>query len=422
MLSVVTLTLYRLLLPVLGVLALPGWLIKMLKRGGLGTRLHERFGIFMESADFEPCGAVHIHAVSVGEVLLALKLLREWRKQAPEQTFVIAVGTATGHAVASHARLENVRVTYAPLDFQASVASYLRRFAPSRIVLIEAEVWPHLLLGCEKRGVPVVLVNARMSPRSARRYQKFSALVAPWFRRLAAIGVQEAAQRDFWLAIGIAPARVVTTGSLKIDPGSGVAPQQRREFADLLTAFGSNRQVVLAASTHDGEEALLGKAVRDAVPDALYVVVPRHAERRAEVAAQLRAVGFDVVSRTNFAAPSAPQRACLMVDSTGELRDWTAHADVVIIGKSFLAEGGQTPVEAALAAKPIVFGPHMENFEPLATLLTQAGAAVRVMDDAALIAAVHAALAGQLTPAAGPQVLAAHAGATARSVQLAQGA
>ncbi|MBN8457702.1 MAG: hypothetical protein J0M04_07685 [Verrucomicrobia bacterium] len=416
------LTLYRLLLPLLFVVAFPGWLRRMLRRGGLGTRLGERLGCYPEPPDFEPSGAVHVHAVSVGEALLALKLIREWRLARPAARFVLATGTATGHAVATGAKLDGVRVTYAPLDFPSMVRRYLKRFAPSQIVLVEGEAWPHLLLACRKRSIPVALVNARLSPRSAARYRRFAAWVRPVFGMLRAVAVQDAADVAVWRDLGVAEENIRVTGSLKIDPGSGPAPARRPEFAEMLENFATSpggRPVVLAASTHDGEEPWIAEAIRSASSHALPVIVPRHAERRAQVTADLARAGFGVVLRSAYQPPADPARACLVIDTTGELRDWTAHASVVVIGKSFLATGGQNPCEAIQAGVPVICGPHMENFEPLTTQLTEAGGCARPANKDELAAAIREALdpaRAATTAARAAAVLDRHHGATRRIV------
>ena len=154
------------------------------------ARLGERAAVYTTPLEYEPCGAVHFHAVSVGESMLALKLIREWLVREPERRFVLATGTATGHAVATAADIGGLRVTYAPLDFRWMVRRYLNRFEPSQIVLIEGEVWPHLLLDCEKRHIPVRLVNARMSARSARGYARVPSLARPMLAALAGVAAQ----------------------------------------------------------------------------------------------------------------------------------------------------------------------------------------------------------------------------------------
>lgn len=416
------LLIYRMALPLLFVAAFPGWIIRMVRRGGLGTGLGERLAIYAGPPDFEPCGAIHVHAVSVGETLLGLKLIRAWKTRGCEQRFVLATGTATGHAVATAAAIDGVRVTYSPLDLPSMVRRYLDRFEPSRLVLIEGEAWPQLLLSCRKRRIPVALVNARMSPRSARRYRRFAGWLRPLFSMLDAVAIQEADDAAVWKELGVSTSYIHHTGSLKIDPGSGALPAKRFEFQDMLDAF-HRRPVVLAASTHAGEDAWIAETVHAALPGALLVMAPRHAERRAEVLTELAAAGFPGVLRSTWChtALHGDPREVFVIDSTGELRDWTAHADLVIIGKSFLADGGQNPTEAIIARKPVVFGPHMENFEPLATRLVDAGGAIRAIDRASLGEAVRRALdpveAARMTAAAAA-VIHLHSGATGRIIDL----
>lgn len=414
------LALYRLILPLLFLAAFPGWVVKMLRRGGFGTRLGERAAIYSTPLEEEPCGAVHFHAVSVGEALLALKLIREWLVREPGRRFVLATGTATGHAVATAADIPGLRVTYSPLDFRWMVRRYLNRFEPSQIVLVEGEVWPHLLQLCQKRHVPVRLVNARMSPRSARRFAKFAAWLRPIYQLLDAVAIQEADDAGIWETLGIDSAKIHLTGSLKFDPGSGTRPARRPEFQQMLDAFGKNRPIVLAASSHPGEDAFIATAIREANPRALAVIVPRHAERRTEVRADLERAGFEVILRSAFTPPNNPS-ACLVIDSTGELRDWTAHADVAIIGKSFLSDGGQNPCEAILAEVPVLFGQHMENFQPLANRLLASGGAISASSPEELATAISTALdpekAREMTRQA-TALLVRHDGATRRILTL----
>jgi 3-deoxy-D-manno-octulosonic-acid transferase len=415
------LILYRLLLPPLLIIAFPGWLMKMLRRGGCGTDLAERAALYTTPLDFEPCGVTHIHAVSVGETLLALKLIRQWHLAESNRPFVIATGTATGHAIATTAKIPNVRVTYAPLDFPSMVRRYLARFEPAQIILIEGETWPHLLLSCHQQKIPVRLVNARMSPRSARRYQKFANWLRPLFGLLDAVAVQDTGDASIWQTLGVPHHRIHQTGSLKFDPSSGTHPTPRPEFQSILDQLGNHRPIILAASTHPGEESWIATAIRNAAPHALPVIVPRHAERRADVKAELELAGFETILRSSFTLPKDLTKACLIIDSTGELSDWTAHASIVIIGKSFLSTGGQNPCEAILAKKPIILGPHMENFQPLANQL--------IANHACLVANTATELSHAITNALNPNtaktmthqaltILSHHNGATQRIIDL----
>ncbi len=417
------LLLYRVSLPCLFIAAFPAWVIKMLRRGGLHTPLGERIAIYGTDIETEPCGAIHIHAVSVGETIIALKLIREWLSQNPQQSFVLATGTATGHAVATGAALAQVRVAYSPLDFASMVARYLNRFEPSRIVLIEGELWPHLLLACRKRAIPVSLVNARMSPRSTNRYRRFANWLRPFVSCLDAVAIQEKEDASIWRELGVAEDAIHLTGSIKFDPGSGPIPARREEFQIMLDAFDRNRPIVLAASTHAGEDAWIANAIREAAAHALPVIAPRHAERRHHAIKDLESAGFTVIARSQFDAAPKPDQtsAVFLIDTTGELSDWTAHADAVIIGKSFLADGGQNPAEAILAMRPVIFGPHMENFEPLATRLVAADACIKADGHASLVAAIRRALdphEAQALSARAIGILSAHQGATRRTIDI----
>ncbi len=410
---------YRLVLPLLFIAAFPGWVVKMLKRGGFGTRLGERISIYTIPNDYEPCGAVHVHSVSVGETMLALKLIREWRIREPERRFVIATGTATGHAMATAATLTAVRVTYAPLDFRWMVRRYLNRFEPQQIVLIEGEVWPIFMRECQAREIPVSLVNARMSPRSRNRFMRFAKFLSPIYGLLDAVTLQQKDDASVWKMLGVAPEKIHATGSLKYDPNSGPQPTQRSEFSEIINACGKERPVILAASTFAGEEVFIAEAIRAAEPQALAMIVPRHAERGAEVKSSLEKAGFAVQLRSQHLTEARSD--VLLIDSTGELRDWTAHADAVVIGKSFFSMGGQNPCEAIQARKPLILGPHMENFQALVSQLIAADACISVKDRAQLIAAIRIALhphEAQLRATAATVVLAEHEGATQRILEI----
>lgn len=414
--------LYNLAVPWFFLLALPGWWVKMVRRGGFGSGLRERVGVYRRPVADEVPGAVMVQAVSVGEVGVAAKLIQAWLAVEPGRRFVLAVGTATGRAQAAGIEGERVRVVYAPFDLPGLVARFLRRFQPSQLVLVESELWPNLLAAANRRGIPARLVNARLSGRSERRYRRFRCLAAPVLGMIERVGAQEACDVARWVGIGVAAGRVVVTGSVKFDPAGGRVPVRRGEFGEMLRHFGAGRPVLLAASTHAGEEVWIAGAVRAALPGVLCVLVPRHAERRDEVRAALEATGFEVVLRSRFEPPREAGRACLVVDTTGELCDWTAHATLVVIGKSILGEGGQNPAEAVVAGVPFACGPSMANFQPLVERIAAAGGCFRFGDAGELGAAVRVAVAGgeaiAAMTAAAREVLAAHAGATARTIRL----
>jgi 3-deoxy-D-manno-octulosonic-acid transferase len=412
------LCIYRLLSPLLLVIALPAWLRKMMRRDGWSTPIAERFGLYRDDIHWTPCGHIHVHAVSVGETLIALKFLRLLSKPA-----VLAVSTATAWHVAHQAHLPNVTVVYAPLDLYLVVHGYLKRFEPKQIILVEAEAWPELMQACQQQSIPVAMINARLSARSEKRYRALRTWISPLFQKISRIGVQDEQDKTRFAALGIDPASLHVTGSIKFDPLSAQLPQTREEFSAILSPIQANRTLVLAASTHDGEEVLMADALRDS--GICFACVPRHAERRHEVRQALNAKGFSVWLRSDGIPPAGQLIDVLIIDSTGELRDWTAHADIVIIGKSFLSTGGQNPAEAILAKKPVIVGPHMENFEPLMSQLLAANAAVHAPDAAALCAEIKKLLDHpentKVMCEAAASVLQIHAGATERSASLING-
>lgn len=347
----------------------------MTQRGGWDTPMGQRFGRYLDDAEWSRCGRTHVHAVSVGETLIALKLIQQWQAEQADAV-VLAVSTATAYQLARRHASEQLEVVYAPLDLSWFVRAYLQRFEPSRLVLIEAEVWPILMTECQKRQTPVIMVNARLSPRSERRLKACWPWIAPMYQAVSRIGVQGPEDEQRFCSLGLDPTRLRITGSIKFDPAAASLPQRRKEFHDILAPLAAAKQVVLAASTHDGEEALLATAL--AASPHFLVLVPRHAERRYEVQSALRSIGKNPWLRSDGVPPSDGGFDCLVIDSTGELRDWTAHADAVIIGKSFLAHGGQNPAEAILARIPVITGPHMENFEPLHTQLRECQAVAAI--------------------------------------------
>ncbi|RBP46336.1 3-deoxy-D-manno-octulosonic-acid transferase [Roseimicrobium gellanilyticum] len=414
---------------------------KMKARGGKSADLWQRFGYFSAEQeqrlhDFRASGEVWwIHAVSVGESGIAMKLIRELRKRRPDLGFFVTTTTPTGlrqfedFAVKCDGR---VIPMYSALDGWFTVRRFLNLVQPAQLVLVEAEVWPNLVLACHVRGIPVSLVNARLSPRSERRFRKMRFMVETIYELLDHVGVQEAEDpQRFASALGIRPECIVHTGSIKFDTAGEKEPvEQVAAFRALLSGMGivAERPILLAASTHPGEELALAKMyqrLRKEVPGVYYVVVPRHAERGGEITKELEGVGLQARLRSTLggdATVSSGGGDLLVVDSTGELRAWQYLASVVVIGKSFLGIGGQNPAEAIVAAKPVVFGPHMENFSALKDLLLQHQGALEVADIDASESVIRSLLKspakGQQLAQAGRKALLPHAGATERTASL----
>lgn len=425
--------LYNLALPPALLAALPSQWLKLRRRGGTGRDLAERLGHFTPAtrARFaELTKPWWLHAVSVGEVLVAAKAIHALRTARPDIPLVLSTTTTTGHAVARRELPADVPVIHNPVDLPGAVRRTFEAMRPGRLILVEAEVWPNLLHTAHQWGIEVALINARLSPRSERRYRRARPLVAPLLSQLDLVLVPEPEDVARWSGIGVRPGVIEVTGSLKHDYANLPEDPRTAAFAGILRALwpGSSAPVLMAASTHPGEETLLAgvfRDLRDRLPGLRLLIAPRHVERSTAIAAELTALGLRVVRRSEVEAmaASAPADARppdgLLIDTTGELRAWQPLADAVVIGKSFLASGGQNPVEALMAGRPVVTGPHMENFGPLMRTLLDHHAVVQVADASALESTLHALLtspekAAALATAA-RAALAPHQGAARRT-------
>ena len=381
--------LYNLAFPFVLLALLPGFIFRMLKRGKYRHKFGQRFAIYSPRVrqKLSRGGWTWVHAVSVGEVMIALKLIREMRIRDPQLPVVLSTTTSTGFALASKEQGDRFETIYNPIDFFWTANRAVRLIRPRRLILVEAEVWPNLTAEAKARGATLALVNARLSRRSESRYRMIRPLASTLFNRLDLLCVQEPGDAKRWESLGVETRKILCPGSIKFDD-QGESSRPRRNFRQTLAELGVGEAapLLLAGSTHSGEECLIGEIVirlKHDFPDLFFVVVPRHAERWKEVREQLDRVGLRVALRAGEErAPENPDT--LLVNTTGELRDWYDQATVVFVGKSLTAHGGQNPAEAVAAGKPVVFGPNMENFSSLAAQLVREGGASQVADAAAL--------------------------------------
>jgi 3-deoxy-D-manno-octulosonic-acid transferase len=416
---------YNLLWPLGLVFFLPGYLIKMFRRGNYREKFGQRLGIYDAHlrARLYWKKAFWLHAVSVGEVTIALKLARQIRSLKPDQEFVLTTTTTTGFAFANRNGPEWMEVLYSPLDFWPIMRRAFATICPKAIILVEAEVWPNLVAEAHARKIPIALVNARLSPRSEKRFRMFRGFVAPTFRLLDAVCAQNLEDSERWKALGVEEGKIRNIGSIKYDPENAEIDPELP--AAVLAGFGlEKRAVIFGGSTHNGEEKVLAevfRALRRDFVDLLLVLAPRHTERTAEIQRDLEGIGFHVALRSQSPVLD-PFLDCLLIDSTGELRDWYGVATLAFIGKSLLARGGQNPAEAILAGKPVMFGPHMENFAALANTLVAGRGAIQVNSATELRRAMTHLLANpdvreEIVQNA-RKALDAHRGATARTAEL----
>jgi 3-deoxy-D-manno-octulosonic-acid transferase len=418
---------YNLFWPIGLLFFLPGYLAKMVRRGGYREKFGQRLGIYDSELRIRLSKqrSAWLHAVSVGEVNIALKLANALRAFEPDLHCILTTTTTTGFALASKNAPPWVEVIYTPLDYWPIMRRAFGAIRPARILLIEAEIWPNLVAIAHAQHVPVALVNARLSPRSEARFRQFRSFVAPTFRLLDLVCVQEAEDVDRWAALDVDRSRIHHTGSIKYDPQEvAVDSALPRKVLRELNVEG--RPILFGGSTHPGEEEILGKIfrrLRAEFPELFLIMAPRHVERTAVVRRALEQLGLRVAMRTQL---SIGDRAadCLLLDSTGELRNWYPVATVAFIGKSLAPQsrGGQNPVEPIMAGVPVIFGPSMENFAGLAVSLVARHGAVQVDSISDLQRAVIDLLNDpqlrQTLVTNASAVLREHAGATARTAKL----
>ena len=427
-----SLFIYNLFFPLVFVALLPGFLLRMLRRGGYREKFRQRFGRYSpeERARLARGEWIWLHSISVGETLLALKLARQIREREPGKCIALSVTTSTGFAVAQPHANDWLEIIYNPLDAPWIVRAALDAVRPVRLIFIEA-IWPNLLAAAQRRGLPVTFLP-RLSPRSAARFRRARFFTGPIFRLLDALAAAEPEDREAWQALGVDPARLHVTGNAKFD---AAAPTGGRtaEFRALLRDLGvpDDAPILLGGSTFPGEERILADALRELRtrwPALFLILVPRHVERAAAILAELEPTGLRLAVRSRLSTRNQKPEIsdALLVDTTGELRDWYALATVVFIGKSLTATGGQNPVEPVLAGRPVIFGPHMENFAPIVARWLAGDAAVQVRDAAGLRAQLATLFAdaprrAQLAERA-RAIAAIHSGATERAVGVLLGA
>lgn len=406
---------YTLLLYALAPRALAHLLWRARRQRAYLDHISERFGRYAVAAE-QPL--IWVHAVSVGETRTAEPLIGALQHRYPRHRILLTHMTPTGRATGTALFKERVLRCYLPYDFPFAVERFLDHFKPACGILLETEIWPNLIHACRARGVPVYLVNARLSEKSFRKYRRFVRFAAASLNELTGIAAQSKADADRLKALGAAAVEV--TGNLKFDitPGAGLLAQGDRWRA----AWGRSRPVLLLASTREGEEAPLIEALQDIdIPQLLTVIVPRHPQRFDEIAALLErhAMPFQ---RRSAGQSIAAQTRVVLGDSMGEMFAYYAACDVAVIGGSLLPFGAHNLIEACAVGRPVIIGPHTYNFAEATQFAVDAGAALRVEDARGAIATACELMRdparAQRMAQAGLSFSHRHQGATARVIDL----
>lgn len=384
---------YNILFAVFFALSSPYYFMRMRRRGNWLEGFGQRFGRYDPKLKQAITNrhTLWLHAVSVGEVNCCTQLIRALEPRLPNLKFVVSTTTTTGMGELRAKLPTNIAKIYYPIDRLLYVSRALKSIHPMAIVLVEAEIWPNFLWRARDMGIPLFLVNARLSARSYRGYKRLGFLFRPIFASFAGVGAQNEEDAARLRELGCRPEAVQVMGSLKFDS----AKLEERRVVDVPALFQHlgvppDAYVLLGGSTHPGEEALLAELflrLRARFPNLFLVLVPRHFERSKDVGRELRERGVQFAYRsevTNSSPPPSGPVDCLLVNTTGELKHFYEHADVIFVGKSLLAEGGQNPIEPGALGKAMVFGPKMQNFAEVTRSFVAHDGAVQVQDAAEL--------------------------------------
>lgn len=370
------------------IVLLPFMVLRMLLRSrrapAYRQRLLERFGFFSPPDDARPC--IWIHAVSLGETLAARPLVERLLEAFPGHRLLVTTTTPTGSEQVQRLFGDRVFHVYAPWDTPGAVKRFLKRADPGLLVLMETELWPNLLHYSKRSGCQIVLANARLSARSAAGYARLARTSREMLGALDWLGAQSSADADRFLQLGMNPARISVTGSIKFDVQLDDEIRDRVEGLREQWAL-AQRPVIIFASTHEGEEALALSAFaafKKQQTSALLLLAPRHPERFDAVYALCMDAGLQVARRSQSESVDADTELVLL-DSLGELSQLFGVADIAVIGGSFISRGGHNPLEAAAWGMPVLCGPSMFNFEDITERLSEAGGLKRCADEAQLV-------------------------------------
>ena len=373
---------YNLAFAVVYVLMLPSFLLRMKRRGGYKARMGDRFGRYPADVDAGE-GAIWIHAVSVGEVFVAGQMMAALRAKKPDIHFIFSTTSSTGWKQAEKLVQKGDVLIYNPLDFRGCVCRALDRFHPRAVILTESEIWPNFIRELNARHVPIFLINARVSDRSAPRYRKLRWFFGEVLQCFTKIFAQSSLDADRLIAAGANPQTVDVTGSFKFD----VAHRNEAKERELRGWIGEG-DILLGASTWPGEDEVMLRvytALLRSRPDVKLVIAPRHFEKADAVEANIRKAGFSCVRRScDLVAMPSENPNVYLCDTTGEMMGLFGIASVAFVGKSLCEHGSQNMIEPCLCGVPTLVGPHTENFRPVMHDLLSRQAIIQVPNEATL--------------------------------------
>ena len=363
------------------------YLIKGFRNPAYWKRLGERFGFVKD--DVTP-GKLWVHAVSVGEVNAAVPLIRKQLDIRGIRSVVVTCATPTGSDQVRMSLAGSVEQFYAPLDLKFAVNRFLARIRPEALVIMETELWPNLLLACQRQGVRIMFANMRVSDRSYQNARRFKVLFRHLFQSVGRFCVQTETDAERIASLGADTDRIEVTGNLKfeLDLPTGF-DEQARGFRNL---WGSHRPVLILGSSHAGEDEMIFgvfRRLRSFYPNLLCIVVPRHPERFEQVYLLAVESGYSVVRRSSWNQSPSQLVDILVVDTMGELLQFYGASDVAVVGGSFAEAGGHNVLECMAARVPVIFGPDMSNFQEISRVVLASGAGKQVQDEEELFTVIR---------------------------------
>jgi 3-deoxy-D-manno-octulosonic-acid transferase len=411
----------------------PYWAINPSARHKVLTAFSQRMGDVARRDSSQP--AILIHAVSLGEINTTRALVDALHKEQPDLHLIISTTTKTGYERGQqiYSNLPHVTLIRFPLDFTGAISRVLDRLRPNLVVLMELEVWPNFMKQCQKRKIPVILANGRLTTSSFRHYRMIKPITASMFGKLARVCAQDETYAQRFEALGVPRERIVVTGTMKFDTAQiAERVDGDSELANAVRLHPGGEPIWLCGSTGPGEEDIVIEVYRDLLkeaPNLRLVIVPRHPERFDDVANLIAKAGFNLLRRssTNNQPPATHQSpAVILGDTMGELRKFYSLATVVFVGRSLVDLGprqhGSDMIEPAALAKPIVIGPYTANFDQAVRVLKSASAVIEVTDGQSLKRSIHRLLSTPSEASAmgqrAQQVVKSQQGATQRHIQL----
>ena len=394
--------LYNCLFAVAYTAMMPMFLLRMKRRGGYRARMGDRFGKYTQDviekipAEKEK-SLVWIHAVSVGEVFVAAQMMNELRKKDPSIRFLFSTTSSTGWKQAEKYVGDDDILIYNPLDFPLYVKRAVDTFNPRAVILTESELWPNFIRQLNKRGVPLFLINARVSDRSAPRYKKMRWFFGDVLRSFTRIFAQSKLDADRLVAAGADNGNVKVTGSFKFDVAKRNESKEE-EVAKWVSSDGEKSRILLGGSTWPGEDEVLLRIfskLESKYQDVKLVIVPRHFEKADAVEKNICDAGFDCVRRSRTEQIDTGKKKVYLADTTGEMMGFYGISSVAFVGKSLCEHGSQNMIEPCLCGVATLVGPNTENFRPVMSDLLSARAIVQVKDEEELLENIESLFADQ---------------------------